>query len=286
MAPDPPSASPPSPFPLYPTTGWIPLYLGVSTPSDTGPYWYWLWCTVKPCSGGIRRRYPPPVVPPTPFTLSEIYIPNSHPFLSLVSTPTVCGPSCGGIRPRSSQCAGTAPTSLTCITGPPVKIPRRALPESRYPLPISPTPAPDYPTSNALVIGWAPLPDNRHPPPTGLSQLTWRRRQGRGGYHRRWAQLLPLTLPPIMPFSVASDPLLVNKGLSKGAGHWGLAAVQTCRIWGIWVRVGSPPPVSQLCPTHSSEQSEPGGWYSLMPSPRHHSSDHRSPDSIFWNEIQ
>ena len=38
-------------------------------------------------------------------------------------------------------------------------------------------------------------------------------------------------------------------------------------IWGIWGRLGYPPPVSQLCPIRGVSQSEPGGWSSLAPPP-------------------
>ena len=73
---------------------------------------------------------------------------------------------------------------------------------------------------------------------------------GERGYCRRWLQFITPTLPPLPPVGNASATIPVRKIILRGAICSEPAARQTCCIWGIWVRVGFPPPVSQLCPAH------------------------------------
>ena len=67
-------------------------------------------------------------------------ISTRHHSLAEVASPSVCGPPCGRIRPTTSQCVGSSPTSMThttILTVPPSII---SGPRSRHPNPLFPSP--------------------------------------------------------------------------------------------------------------------------------------------------
>ena len=103
--------------------------------------------------------------------------------------------------------------------------------------------------------------------PTWLYQGTLTRIQWRWGSCRSWLQFLTPYLPPLPPVGNTSATIYFGKGLLRGAIRWYPVVIQTCCIWGIWVRVGFPPPVSILCPACGSAQSESIGWSNYCHSP-------------------
>ena len=90
---------------------------------------------------------------------------------------------------------------------------------------------------------------------------------GERGYSRIWLQFLTPTFPPIPPVRNAAVMIPVRKVLLRGTIRWETATRQTCCIWGIWVRVGFPPPVSQLYPARGGAQSETVGCSSYCHPP-------------------
>ena len=87
------------------------------------------------CSGGVRRKSPPPANPPPPLHPPSGGKPSLRPAPSTVAVPSACGPPYGEIRPTPSSYAASGLMSLTRIVGPIATPPSKYYPMSGHPLP-------------------------------------------------------------------------------------------------------------------------------------------------------